>query len=165
MRLGLIVSAVNAIQFNLHVLDDERCFVEELPRDMQQLWHYSVEYYDAETEQYMLTPPAFGLRIHIKHVAYGVEQGGDTTVLNKVYGNEERMTFTAAENGKHLICFKAEGKGAAMFDMFRLTLNKRRGRDFTYYKTDRNDEEELTQLGLRVQKTLDQWQQISVTCF
>lgn len=163
MRLSLIVSAVSALQFNLHVLDDERCFMEELPRDMQQLWHYVVEHYDVETEQYKLTPPAFGLRIHVKRVAYGLEQGADTTVLSKVYGNEGRMTFTAAENGKHLICFKAEGKNAAMFDMFRLTLHKRRGRDFTYYKTARSsDEEELTQLGLRMQKTMDQWQQISV---
>ena len=46
MRFCVLISTVYSLQFNLHVLDDERCFVEELPKDTQQTWKYRVEYHD-----------------------------------------------------------------------------------------------------------------------
>ena len=47
MKFYLLISTVYSLQFNLHVLDDERCFVEELPKDTQQTWRYRVEYHDS----------------------------------------------------------------------------------------------------------------------
>ena len=166
----------SAIRFDLHVLDDERCFIEELPKETQQFWNYRVEYYDATKQTHTLTPPGFGLRVHVKREAYGLEAGGDTTLLSKVYGNEGQFTYTAAENGKHKICFKAEASNAQMFDKYRyftllvniywyskirLVVHKRRGHDQTYFQAAAK-EEDLTEVGVRVTKILDQLQQISV---
>ena len=120
MRLFVVLySFASAIRFDLHVLDDERCFIEELPKETQQFWNYRVEYYDATNQTHTLTPPGFGLRVHVKREAYGLEAGGDTTLLSKVYGNEGQFTYTSAENGKHKICFKAEASNAQMFDKYR----------------------------------------------
>jgi len=158
MKKWLVISCVTAIRFDMHVLDDERCFNEEIPRDTQQLWQYRVEYRDMKTQEYLKTAPGYGLRVNVKREAYGIEATKDTTLLSKVYGDEGTFTFTSAENGVHKICFKAESEKAQLFDMYRLHIHKKRGLNFSDMKTT---EEDITEMGLRLMKLQEQTRQIS----
>ena len=79
-----------------------------------------------------------------------------------MYGHQGDITFTTNENGKHIVCFKAESEKAQMFDMYRLTVFKRQGQDYSSMKTTKQD---LTELGLRLTKALEQTKQIAVCIF
>merc|ERR1739838_954980 len=90
--------------------------------------------------------------------SYGLERGSDRTLLSKVYGHQGDITFTTNDNGKHTVCFKAESEKAQMFDMYRLTIFKRQGQDYSSMKTTKQD---LTELELRITKALEQTKQIA----
>merc|ERR1712126_405102 len=161
MLVLILFKSCLSLNFNPHALDDERCFIEEIPKNTHSIWSYEVMRYDAQNQEYIRTNPGFGLGVKVHREEYGFESIREKPILDKTYGSSGKIMFTVNDSGKHFICFKAKGEKIEMSDLFQIVLSKRED----YSPEDRllqqrDHELKMTELTFRSEGVLQQIRQI-----
>ncbi|KAH7914846.1 emp24/gp25L/p24 family/GOLD-domain-containing protein [Hygrophoropsis aurantiaca] len=92
----LLITTTNALHFYLDV-NEQRCFIEELPTDTVVEGHYKALEWTADTQTYV-EQPELGIIVDVEEMETG-------HVVTKSKGpSEGHFTFTSHEAGDHSIC-------------------------------------------------------------
>ncbi|KAI8836702.1 emp24/gp25L/p24 family/GOLD-domain-containing protein [Chytriomyces cf. hyalinus JEL632] len=107
LALLFLASATNALYFILEGVE-QKCFIEELPKDTTVLGKYSAEEWNTEQAKYVANPQQVILisveSVHLRH-----------RVLNQKGAPKGKFTFTSTDFGEHLICVTANGGAQGWF--------------------------------------------------
>ncbi|KJX98577.1 transmembrane emp24 domain-containing protein 9 [Zymoseptoria brevis] len=98
---ALLVAPSNALYFYLHA-GEEKCFIEELPKDTLVVGHYKGLQWNANQDAYTSNPeglPTMGMHIRVEEVF-----DRDHQVISQTGSSTGKFTFTAADAGEHRIC-------------------------------------------------------------
>ncbi|ORY03001.1 hypothetical protein K493DRAFT_328510 [Basidiobolus meristosporus CBS 931.73] len=95
---------------------EQKCFIEELPKDTVVNGQYKSEEWNDSAQQYMENP-ANGIQITVEELP---EQH---RIINQKGAHLGRFTFTTAESGQHAICFSSNSTGWFTSTVTRLHLD------------------------------------------
>jgi len=133
---------------------ERKCFIEELPEDIMVTGKYKAQFYDKNTNTYIVSPPGMGMHVSIK-------DPDSKVILDKTYGSEGAFTFTTHTPGEQQICIGSNSTKWSLFagGKIRVYLNIEIGEATINYK-EIAEKEKLTELQLRVRQLIDQLDQI-----
>ncbi|EGP82851.1 unnamed protein product [Zymoseptoria tritici ST99CH_1A5] len=98
---ALLVAPSNALYFYLHA-GEEKCFIEELPKDTLVVGHYKGLQWNVQQNAYTSNPqglPTMGMYIRVEEIF-----DHDHRVVSQTGSSTGKFTFTAADSGEHRIC-------------------------------------------------------------
>lgn len=99
----VLVQSSSALYFYLEG-SEEKCFIEELPKDTLVVGHYKAEEWNEQLQAY------------VQHEQLGVQvQVHETALAHRVVNHrgppEGKFSFTAVESGDHSICISNNASG------------------------------------------------------
>ncbi|XP_070769730.1 transmembrane emp24 domain-containing protein 11 [Enoplosus armatus] len=92
---------------------EEKCIIEEIPKDMLVTGYFLLEPWDLKT---FTNSPHLGVTVTVRDPNHEV-------LMSKRYGKFGKFTFTAHASGQHYLCFQTNSTRFAVFAGERLKLH------------------------------------------
>ncbi|KAJ1919257.1 emp24p/erv25p- protein [Mycoemilia scoparia] len=97
--------------------NDKKCFIEELPSGVLVKGNYKAEEWNESQKNYFINP-----NINVQTTVD--ELPSQLSIINQKGASEGKLTFTAAHNGRHHICFQITGaSGWVSSSIIKMTLH------------------------------------------
>ncbi|CAG8501967.1 692_t:CDS:2 [Cetraspora pellucida] len=134
-----LLESCTALYFYLEGTE-QKCFIEELPKDTLVVGTYKAEEW-SETQQQYIENPKLGIQITVEELPH------IHRIINQKGPSRGRFTFTAAESGDHAICLSTNSSSWFSNSQTKLHLDIVIGEATS---EEENDKEHFSDLAQRV---------------
>ncbi|KAG9291824.1 hypothetical protein G9A89_012109 [Geosiphon pyriformis] len=119
---------------------EQKCFIEELPKDTLVVGNYKAEQWSEPQQQYTENPQ-LGIQITVEELPQSHR------IVNQKGPSHGHFTFTASDSGDHAICFATNSTTWFTSTQTKLTLDMAIGETTS---EEENDKEHFSELAQRV---------------